>query len=93
MDQKMRLINGEQTLSAVYNTAIIYSAFQIRAFVGKPFSPFNSHPKHMLWVLKRTVSIRRSFRAPKHMFNIGEKKKYVVGTKKNHLIETVLLSN
>ena len=24
-----------------------------------------SHPKHMLWVLKRTVSVRRFFRAPK----------------------------
>ena len=64
IDQKMGSIRGEQTLSAVYNTPIIYSGFQIRAPVGKPFSPFNSHPKHMLWVLKRTVSMRRSFRAP-----------------------------
>ena len=24
-----------------------------------------NHPKHMLWVLKRTVSMRRFFRAPK----------------------------
>ena len=68
IDQKMRSIRGEQTLSAVYNTPIIYSGFQIRAPVGKPFSPFNSHPKHMLWVLKRTVSMRRSFRAPKTHF-------------------------
>ena len=30
---------------------------------------FISHPKHMLWVLKRTVSMRRFFRAPKtHVF-------------------------
>ena len=63
IDQKMRSIRGEQTLSAVYNTPIIYSGFQIRAPVGKPFSPFNSHPKHMLWALKRTVSM-----------SIGEKK-------------------
>ena len=31
---------------------------------------FISHPKHMLWVLKRSVSIRRflsSFEKPKHM--------------------------
>ena len=68
IDQKMRSISGEQTLSAVYNTPIIYSGFQIRAPVGKPFSPFNSHPKHMLWVLKRTVSMRWSFRAPKTHF-------------------------
>ena len=68
IDQKMRSIRGEQTLSAVYNTPIIYSGFQIRAPVGKPFSPFNSHPKHMFWVLKRTVSMRRSFRAPKTHF-------------------------
>ena len=26
---------------------------------------FISHPKHMLWVLKRTVSMRLFFRAPK----------------------------
>ena len=26
---------------------------------------FISHPKHMLWVLKRTVSMRRLFKAPK----------------------------
>ena len=26
---------------------------------------FISHPKHMLWVLKRTVSMRQFFRAPK----------------------------
>ena len=74
IDQKMRSISGERTLSAVYNTAIIYSCFQIRAPVGKPFSPFNPHPKHMLWVLKRTVSMRRSFRAPKTLSYIGEKK-------------------
>ena len=30
---------------------------------------FISHPKHMLWVLKRTVSVRRFFERPKHMFN------------------------
>ena len=88
IDQKMRSISGEQTLSAVYNTAIIYSGFQIRA----PFSPFNSHPKHMLWVLKRTVSMRRSIRAPKTHFDIGLRKKICCGYKKNHLIETVLLS-
>ena len=35
-----------------------------------------SQQKHMLWVLKRTVSF----------------KTYVVGTQKNHLNETVLLS-
>ena len=70
IDQKMRSIRREQTLSAVYNTPIIYSGFQIRAPGGKPFSPFNSHPKHMLWVLKRDGP----FEHPKHIFNIGEKK-------------------
>ena len=28
----------------------------------------------MLWVLKRTVSMRRFFRAPKHMFKLIDKK-------------------
>ena len=28
---------------------------------------FISHPKHRFWVLKRTVSVRRSFEHPKHV--------------------------
>ena len=33
------------------------------------------HPRHMLWVLKRTVSMRRPFWAPKHMLKLmGDKK-------------------
>ena len=35
---------------------------------------FISHPKHTLWVLKRTVSLRRFFWAPKHMFKLTSKK-------------------
>ena len=31
-------------------------------------------PKHMLWVLKRTVSLRRFFLAPKTMFKLMDKK-------------------
>ena len=33
-----------------------------------------SQPKHMLWVLKRTVSTRRSFEHPKYMFKLIDKK-------------------
>ena len=29
-----------------------------------------TQPKHMLWVLKRTVSMKGSFGHPKHMFNL-----------------------
>ena len=74
IDQKMRSISGEQTLPAVYNTPIIYSGFQIRAPVGKPFSPFNSHPKHFLWVLKEPSQWDSPSEHPKHIFNIDEKK-------------------
>ena len=35
---------------------------------------FISHPKHTLWVVKRTVSVRRFFWAPKHMFKLTGKK-------------------
>ena len=35
---------------------------------------FISHPKHMLLVLKRTVSMRRFFEHPKHMFKLMGKK-------------------
>ena len=37
IDQKMRSISGEHTLSAVYNTAIIYSGFQVRALLENHF--------------------------------------------------------
>ena len=33
-----------------------------------------SQPKHMLWVLIRTVSMRRSLEHPKHMFKLMGKK-------------------
>ena len=33
-----------------------------------------SQPKHMLWVLKLTVSMRRFFQHPKHMFKLMGKK-------------------
>ena len=31
-------------------------------------------PRHMLWVLKRTVSMRRFFEHPEHMFKLMDKK-------------------
>ena len=33
-----------------------------------------SQPNHMLWVLKRTVSMRRSFKRQKHMLKVMGKK-------------------
>ena len=33
-----------------------------------------SEPKHMLWVLKWTVSMRRFFEHPQHMFKLMGKK-------------------
>ena len=33
-----------------------------------------SQPKHMLWVLKRNVLMRRFFEQPKHMFKLMDKK-------------------
>ena len=37
-----------------------------------------SRPEHMLWVLKKTVSIRWSFRAPKKMFKLMDKKIFTI---------------
>ena len=36
------------------------------------------HSKHMLWVLKRTVSMRRFFRAPQTNVNSGGKKMFAI---------------
>ena len=33
-----------------------------------------SKPKHILWVLKRTISMRRSFEHPKHMLKLKDMK-------------------
>ena len=35
---------------------------------------FISHPKYMLWVLKRTVLMSSSFEHPKHIFKLMGKK-------------------
>ena len=37
-----------------------------------------SQPKHMLWVLKRTVSMRRFFKHPKHIQKIMDKKIFTI---------------
>ena len=37
-----------------------------------------SEPKHMLWVLKRTVSMRRFFVHPKHMFKLMDYKIFTI---------------
>ena len=34
----------------------------------------NTQPKHMLWILKRAVSVRRFFEHPKHMLKLMDKK-------------------
>ena len=41
------------------NSPLVKSVYQKKHFF------FISEPKHMLWVLKRTVSMRRFFWAPK----------------------------
>ena len=50
----------------------------IRALVKSAYKVINcliSQPKHMMWVLKRTVAIRRFFSAPNYRINLMCKKK------------------
>ena len=49
------------------NFFISSTGLQIRVRIVKLFLIY--HPKHMLWVLKRTVSMRRFFEHPKHSIN------------------------
>ena len=51
-----------------------------------------SQPKHMLWVLKRTVSWRRFLEHPKHMFKLMVKKIITFYIKKVPLTGTMVLS-
>ena len=49
----------------------------IRALVMSAYKVINcliSQPKHMLWVLKRTVAMRRFFWAPNYRLNLMCKK-------------------
>ena len=39
---------------------------------------FISQPKHMLWVLKRTVSMDSSFEHPKHMLKLMGKRIFTI---------------
>ena len=51
-----------------YKKGYVRNIFNIRPLVKSAYQIFNfliSQSKHMLWVLKRTVSMRRFFLAPK----------------------------
>ena len=37
-----------------------------------------SQPKHTLWVLKRTVSMRRFFEQPSHVFKFSDTKRIAI---------------
>ena len=57
------------------STKILMSSYKPphRPLAKSVYQKFNfliSKPKHMLWVLKRTVSMRRFFWAPKHMLRL-----------------------
>ena len=82
IDQKMRSISGEHTLSAVYNTAIIYSGIQIRAPVGKSFSPFNSHPKTYVVGTQKNRLNETVLSSTQNTFLILVRKKICCGYKK-----------
>ena len=52
----------------VSHSLCVHAQLYIRTLVKSAYKKINfliSQPKHMLWVLKRTVSMRRFFEAPK----------------------------
>ena len=53
---------------------LVKSAYQINSL-------FISQPNHMLWVLKRTVSMRRSFKRQKHMLKVMGKKIFTISSR------------
>ena len=71
---KRELYNKGKILRMSYMTACrpsVKSVYQKCIFLI-------SQPKHMLWVLRRTVSMRRSFEHQKHMLNLMGKKIFVI---------------
>ena len=59
-----------------YTRTLVKKVYQKNIF-------FISKLKHMLWVLKRTVSMRRFFWAPKHMLKLMGKKTFTKFTQKS----------
>ena len=60
-----------------------------RPLVKSAYQKFNFliyKPKYMLWVLKRTVSMRGSFEHPKHMLQLMGKKIFTILLSKNVFI-------
>ena len=51
-----------------------------------------SQPKHMLWALKRTVSMRRSYEQPKHMLKQMGKKIFTILRSKILFMKPVYIS-
>ena len=71
----------------------LIAGLQIRMHTRKLFV-FISQPKHMLWVLKRTVLMRRFICAPKHMFKLmGMKIITILRFKKNCLTGPMLIAS
>ena len=54
---------------------------KVRPLVKSVYQLLNfliSQPKHMLWVLKRTISVRRFFEHPKHALKLMSKKIFTI---------------
>ena len=59
---------------AILNPDTVKFEYLVRPLVKSAYQKNNlliSQPKHMLWVLKRTASMRRFFLAPKMLKNYG----------------------
>ena len=79
MQHSLKIITCVPYLLFSLNKLFTYSnsGLQIRVHTRKLFF-FIPQPKHMLWVLKRTVSMRRFFLAPKNMFKLMHKKIFAI---------------
>ena len=59
-----------QLMDALFDLGLLFRPIDKHAF----FFLLISQPKHILWVLKRTVSMRRVFEHPKHILKLVGKK-------------------
>ena len=82
------VISGSQTSNSSMSDvkyAVPVMALQAKECVMKIYL-FHFQSKHMLWVLKRTVSMRRSFEDPNYILKLTGKKNVRILRSKNVFI-------
>ena len=84
----VKLFPNRPCICVAFLIRILFNVFPIHQVRTKKNNFLIFQPKHMLWVLKRTVSMRRFFEHPKHMLKLMGKKIFTILRSKIVFIST-----